>query len=48
VVTSAQRNGQFKFTSRRGIKGTISLADDTVTLNTGEVIQARNKAYPRY
>jgi hypothetical protein len=48
VVTTAQRDGEFKFTSRRGIKGTISLADDTATLSTGEVIQARNKPYARY
>jgi hypothetical protein len=48
VVTSAQRDGEFKFTSRRGINGTISLADDTATLSTGEVIQARNKPYARY
>lgn len=48
VVTSAQRDGKFKFTSRRGIKGTISLADDTATLSTGQVIQAGNKPYARY
>jgi hypothetical protein len=48
VVTSAQHDGQFEFTSRRGIKGTLSLADDTVTLSSGEVIQARDKPYSRY
>jgi hypothetical protein len=48
VVTGAQRHGEFKFKSRRGIKGTISLSDDTATLSTGEVIQARNRPYPQY
>jgi DNA/RNA endonuclease YhcR with UshA esterase domain len=48
VVTSAQRRGTFKFTTKRGTAGTLSLKDDTVTLDTGEVVEARGRPYPRY
>jgi hypothetical protein len=47
VVTTAQHHGQFKFTSKRGITGTVSLADDTATLSTGEVIHATDRPYGR-
>jgi hypothetical protein len=43
VVTSAQRRGEIQFTSRKGISGTIDLADNTATLSTGEVIRAVSK-----
>jgi hypothetical protein len=39
VVTSAQR-AQLPFTSKRGITGTLNLSMDTITLSTGQVIQA--------
>jgi hypothetical protein len=45
VVTSAQRDGKLKFTSKRGLTGTVALEDDTATLSTGEVIQATNRPY---
>ena len=45
VVTSAQRHGELKFTSQRGVTGTVSLEDDTATLSTGEVIQATDRPY---
>lgn len=45
VVTTAQRSGEFAFTSKRGTTGTLSLKDDTATLSTGEVIQATDRPY---
>jgi hypothetical protein len=43
VVTSAQRHGELRFTSKRGPSGTIDLSDSTATLSTGEVIQPVSK-----
>jgi hypothetical protein len=33
IVVSAQKRGNFEFTSKSGIRGTLHLKDDTVTLN---------------
>jgi hypothetical protein len=43
VVTSAQRRGEFEFTSKRGISGTIHLRDATAALSNGEVVRAVSK-----
>jgi hypothetical protein len=41
VVSSAQREGELAFTSKRGVTGTLDLSTDTVFLATGQVIKRR-------
>jgi hypothetical protein len=44
VVTSAQ-TGELQFKGKRGVTGTLNLADDTATLSTGAVIQPTDRPF---